>query len=71
MKLIKEINIKEVKGGEKKRYTNYMLLFDINGKKYKVAIQPKTFGKEWTHPQVRQSFTLLDLVSELVVNDTK
>lgn len=66
MKLIKEIVVK----GEK-RYTNYKLLLDINGKKYQVAIEPKTFGKEWTHPQVRQSFTLLDLVSELVVKDAK
>jgi len=70
MRLIKEINIKEINGIEK-RYTNYKLLLDINGKNYSVAIEPKTFGKEWSHPQVRQSFTLLDLVSELVVKDEK
>lgn len=70
MKLIKEINVVKIKG-EQKRYTNYKLLLDINGKTYSVAIEPKTFGKEWTHPQVRQSFTLLDLVSELVVKDEK
>lgn len=67
MKLIKEIK----KVGDK-RYTNYKLCIDVNGKNYQIAIEPKTFGKEWNHPQVRQSFTMLDLVAEVVIkNETK
>lgn len=64
--LTKEIN----KVGEK-TYTNYVLNILINSKTYKIAIMPKTFGKDWTHPQVRQSFTVLDLVSTLIVKDDK
>lgn len=64
IKLIKEIN----KVGEK-TYTNYMLEIPVNDKTYKVAIAPKTFGRDWTHPQVRQSFTILDLASTLSIKD--
>lgn len=64
IKLIKEIVYKEVKG-EEKRYTNYILEISINNQVHNVAIMPKTFGREWTHPAVRHSFTILDLVSEL------
>lgn len=64
MKLLKEIVVK----GDK-RYTNYVLQVRINNKNYKVPIMPKTFGRDWTHPSVRQNFTLLDLMSELVVKD--
>ena len=64
IKLIKEIVYKKVKN-EDKRYTNYILEIKINDKIHNVPIMPKTFGKEWTHPAVRHSFTILDLVSEL------
>lgn len=62
MKLIKEV----VKKNDKK-YTNYYLVFDLNGQSKKVPIEPKTFGKSWDSPQVRSAYLLLDLVSELVV----
>ena len=61
LKLIKEIVRKE-----EKTYTNYILVIPVNEKSYRVAINPKTFGKEWTHPMVRQAFTLLDLGAEIV-----
>ncbi len=64
MKLIKEVVYKEV-NGVNKRYTNYILELKINNKVYRVPIQPSTFGKPWTDPQVRAQFTLLDLVAEL------
>lgn len=64
MKLIKEVVYKEV-DGVKKRYTNYILELKVNNKVYCVHIQPSTFGKPWTDPQVRAQFTLLDLVAEL------
>jgi len=64
MKLLKEV----VKKGER-TYTNYILVIPVNEKTYRVAVQPKTFGKEWSHPMVRQSFTLLDLVSEVIIKD--
>lgn len=64
MKLLKEIVKKE-----DKTYTNYILVIPVNEKSYRVAIQPKTFGKEWTHPMVRQAFTLLDLGAEIVIKD--
>lgn len=64
MKLLKEVVKKD-----DKTYTNYYLVVIINDKNYKVAIIPKTFGRDWTHPAVRQSFTILDLVSELIVKD--
>jgi len=67
MKLIKEVVYKE-KNGEKKRYTNYILELFINDKAYRVPVQPSTFGKAWTDPQVRAYFTLLDLVSELKID---
>lgn len=67
MKLIKEVVYKEVKG-EKKRYSNYILELKINDKSYRVPIQPSTFGKPWTDPQVRAYFTLLDLVAEIKVD---
>lgn len=68
IKLIKEIVYKEVEG-EEKRYTNYILQVNINNQVHNVAIMPKTFGRDWTHPAVRQSFTILDLVSELKIKD--
>lgn len=67
MKLIKEVVYKEVKG-ENKRYSNYILELTINDKKYRVPVQPSTFGKPWTDPQVRAYFTLLDLVADVKVN---
>ena len=66
MKLLKEIN----KVGEK-TYTNYILEIPVGDKTYKVGIQPKTFGRDWTHPMVRQSFTILDIASQLVVKENK
>lgn len=62
MKLIKEV----VKKNDKK-YTNYKLVFEVNGVEKTVAIEPKTFGKSWDSSQVRSAYFLLDLVSELVV----
>lgn len=70
IKLIKEIVYKEIEGVEK-RYTNYILQVNINDQVHNVAIMPKTFGRVWTHPAVRQSFTILDLVSELKIQDKK
>lgn len=64
LKLIKEIVKKEGK-----TYSNYVLVIPVNEKSYRVAINPKTFGKEWTHPMVRQAFTLLDLGAEIVYKD--
>lgn len=64
MKLIKEV----VKKGDKK-YTNFVLVFDVNGKPSRVPIEPKTFGKSWDSPQVRTSYFLLDLVSERTEKD--
>lgn len=64
MKLIKQIVKKQVKN-EIKSYTNYYLEIIVAEKTYRVAIQPKTFGRDWTHPAVRQSFTLLDIMAEL------
>lgn len=64
MKLLKEI----VKKNEKK-YTNYILVFEVNGKPNRVPIEPKTFGKSWDSPQVRSSYFLLDLISERVIKD--
>ena len=59
--------IKEIVKKEDKTYTNYILVIPVNNKSYRVAINPKTFGKEWTHPMVRQAFTLLDLVAKLFI----
>lgn len=67
MKVIKQVVYKDV-AGQQKRYTNYILELEINGKNYKVPFQPSTFGKSWTDPQVRAYFTLLDLVAELDIN---
>ena len=67
MKLIKEVKHK-LYDGVKKRYTNYILVLIINAKEYRVPIQPSTFGKPWTDPQVRAYFTLLDLVAELHID---
>lgn len=64
LRLIKEI---VRKGG--KTYSNYILVIPVNDKSYRVAINPKTFGKDWTHPMVRQAFTLLDLGAELIMKD--
>lgn len=61
--------IKEVVKVDDKRYTNYILVITINGQSKRVAIQPKTFGKAWNDPQVRATYTVLDLVSELVIKD--
>ena len=61
--------IKEIVRKEGKTYSNYILVIPVNDKSYRVAINPKTFGKDWTHPMVRQAFTLLDLGAELVVKD--
>ncbi len=66
MKLIKQIVKKQVKN-ENKSYTNYYLEITVAEKTYRVAIQPKTFGRDWTHPSVRQSFTLLDIIAELEI----
>ena len=66
MKLIKQIVKKKVKN-ETKNYTNYYLGITVADKTYRVAIQPKTFGRDWTHPSVRQSFTLLDIMAELEI----
>ncbi|MEM0173886.1 MAG: hypothetical protein QXI16_05205, partial [Sulfolobaceae archaeon] len=54
--------------GEKKRYTNYILELLINDKTYRVPVQPSTFGKPWTDPQVRAYFTLLDLVADVKID---
>ena len=71
MKLIKQVVTKK-NGKEVKRYTNYMVETEINDKVYRVAIEPKTFGRDWTHPATRQSFTILDLIATLeVVDKTK
>ena len=67
MKVIKQVVYKDV-DGKQKRYTNYILELEINEKNYKVPIQPSTFGKAWTDPQVRAYFTLLDLVAELNID---
>lgn len=65
IRLEKEIVIKD-----DKRYTNYILIGKVNNKEYRIGIMPKTYGREWTHPQVRQSFTILDILSgEAVVKD--
>ncbi len=64
MKLIKEIVTKN-----DKKYTNYKLVFEINGQEKTVPIEVKTFGKSWDSPQVRLSYYLLDLASELVIKD--
>lgn len=64
IKLVKQI----VKKGEK-RYTNYIIKVAVGEKNYSVAIEPKTFGKDWKHPSVRQAFTLLDIISILEVKD--
>lgn len=58
--------IKEIVRKEGKTYSNYILVIPVNDKSYRVAINPKTFGKAWTHPMVRQAFTLLDLGAEIV-----
>lgn len=63
--------IKEVVKKDGKNYTNYLLKVKVNDKSYTVAIQPKTFGRDWKHPAVRQSFTLLDLVSTVVIRDVE
>jgi hypothetical protein len=68
MKLIKQIVKKSVKG-DNKSYTNYYLEITVVGKTYRVAIQPKTFGRDWKHPSVRQSFALLDIMAELEVKE--
>lgn len=68
MKIIKQVVYKDV-AGQQKRYTNYILHLEINGKTYKVPFHPSTFGKAWTDPQVRAYFTLLDLVSELDIQN--
>lgn len=68
MKLVKQIVKKKVKG-ETKTYTNYYLEITVAEKTYRVAIAPKTFGRDWTHPAVRQSFTLLDIMAEMEVKD--
>lgn len=57
---------KEIKQVNEKRYTNYFICTIINDKKYRVPIQIKTFGKEWTNPQVRQNFTILDMLSTTI-----
>lgn len=59
MKLIKEV----IKKNDKK-YINYVLVFEVNGKFRRVPIEPKTFGKSWDSRQVRTSYFLLDLISE-------
>lgn len=64
MKLLKEVVKKD-----ERTYTNYILVIPVNEKTYRVAVQPKTFGKEWSHPMVRQSFILFDLVSEVIIKD--
>lgn len=61
--------IKEIVKKEGKTYSNYVLVIPVNEKSYRVAINPKTFGKGWTHPMVRQAFTLLDLGAEIVHKD--
>lgn len=58
--------IKEIVRKEGKTYSNYILVIPVNDKSYRVAINPKTFGKAWNHPMVRQAFTLLDLGAEIV-----
>lgn len=68
MKLVKQI-VKKVVQGDNKTYTNYYLEIMVAGKTYRVAIAPKTFGRDWTHPSVRQSFTLLDIMAELEIKD--
>ena len=54
---------KSIKEKEGKRYTNYMINLVINGLTYKVAIEPKTFGRDYKHPSVRQAYTLLDIIA--------
>jgi len=58
--------IKEIVRKDGKTYSNYILVIPVNDKSYRVAINPKTFGKAWTHPIVRQAFTLLDLGAEII-----
>ena len=58
--------IKEIVRKDGKTYSNYILVIPVNDKSYRVAINPKTFGKAWTHPMVRQAFTLLDLGAEVI-----
>lgn len=61
------ILVKEIVHKGDKRYTNFLLKIRINEKNYTVPIMPKTFGKDYTHPQVRQAFTLLDLASSEII----
>lgn len=68
MKLIKQVVKKQV-NGETKNYTNFILKVEVNGKHLQVAIEPKTFGRAWNHPQVREAFTILTLISELEIVD--
>lgn len=64
MRLIKTIKMKDGK-----RYTNYLLSLEINGMEYKVAIEPKTFGRDFKHPSVRQAYTLLDIIAYKEVDE--
>lgn len=61
--------IKEIVRKDGKTYSNYILVIPVNEKSYRVAINPKTFGKDWVHPMVRQAFTLLDLGAEIIIKD--
>lgn len=60
MKLIKKVVKKDGK-----RYTNYYVEFILNDKVLRVGIEPKRYGKDWSDPQVRSSFTILDLLAEV------
>lgn len=63
MKLLKEV----VRKGDKK-YINYVLVVPLNNdKSARIPIEVKTFGKSWDSPSIRRAYSILSLVSELVV----
>lgn len=61
--------VKEIVRKDGKTYSNYLLVIPVNDKSYRVAINPKTFGKDWSHPIVRQALMLLDLGAEKIYKD--
>jgi len=64
MKLLKEV----VKKNGKK-YTNFVLVVELNGNPKRIPIEVKTFGKSWDSQYVRTNYALLNLASELVIKE--
>lgn len=68
LSLKKEVVKKEV-NGEVKHYTNYYIELELNNRVLSVAVEPKHFGQPWDSPQVRKSYTILDVISEFFKNN--